>query len=58
MVESKYEQKLTTKKYFEEEAVTDDEIVAKKFMKAAKALERMINQNIYDQVIQGNPTKC
>ena len=28
--------------------------ISKKFMKAAKILERMVNQNIYDQVIKGN----
>ena len=27
--------------------------IAEMFIKAAKTLERMINQNIYDQVIQG-----
>ena len=31
-----------------------DAEIEKKFMKAAKILERMVNQNIYDQVIKGD----
>ena len=30
-----------------------DKIISEKFMKAAKILERMVNQGIYDQVIKG-----
>ena len=30
-----------------------DKIISAKFMKAAKILERMVNQGIYDQVIKG-----
>ena len=30
-----------------------DKIISGKFMKAAKILERMVNQGIYDQVIKG-----
>ena len=31
-----------------------DAEIEKKFMKSAKILERMVNQNIYDQVIKGD----
>ena len=31
-----------------------DAEISNKFMKAAKILERMVNQNIYDQVIKGD----
>ena len=34
-----------------------DAEIEKKFMKAAKILERMVNQNIYDQVIKGDSNR-
>ena len=39
---------------FSRDAYEDPSVeIAEKFIKAAKMLERMINQNIYGQVIQG-----
>ena len=45
---------LSEKKRLSKSYDEGDAEMATKFMKAAKILERMVNQNIYDQVIKGD----
>ena len=47
------EQKKTRIKFVQDVNDDSNEEVAEMFVKAARILERMVNQNIYDQAIQG-----